>query len=53
MLTESAADPKKEKYGILRPGRKYISAALNPNSHQNSHQSKTKKTTSRAASATC
>jgi hypothetical protein len=29
-----------------------FSAALNPNSHQNSHLTKTKKATSRAASAT-
>src|SRR5665213_1022311 len=52
MLTESDADPKKEKIRHSRPGRKYFSAALNPNSHQNSHRGKTKKATSRMAHAT-
>jgi hypothetical protein len=33
--------------------REIFSAALNTNSHQNSHLTKTKKAISRAASATC
>jgi hypothetical protein len=47
-----AADPIKAKYGIRRPGRKYFFRSLNPNSHQNSHLSKTKKAAPLVASTT-